>query len=540
VHLLLGLLVLTLRASVVRAADDVAVWLERPLSPGSVVVLLDFMELPEAQVRWREALKSDDADVRGAAGRALHAAALPDLVPDLAAALAVEKDVPVATELIRAISASGTAEQDGGLLEAASRFPTLRPLVGNLIGRRRGLSALGLLARFRTIDDDEEGRRALVRAAARGGREGLTEAGRVVLEQEDPAGWAAIWDAAHLCGRIDPALVVASVQAKEPRIRALTYWFLAAELAMGKLGRTTCQDLRAAIDRIPVQKPLPISLDAVYWERQAAFAQELFKRAKGRKPVEDLVWARTLPMRAPVMRPWPLPGPTGAVSRYLTAAERAALVKNDFLSARTAGDPSFISERESFALGPRPYRPPVAPREFPKGYAVGVSAILGCDAKSAGMIGAEVDYDVAGRPSTVVVDDVKAAPECVRAGRLLLRSSFFSPYINSVESTGQQPEPAHEHVRLVLDPDLMPEVTTAPEQIEFARGIPPGGGPKGLVYLEFVIGTRGGVSNVQVIRGLSKERDAAAITLVSQWRFKPALRDGVAVATLASGRVSFR
>jgi TonB family protein len=90
---------------------------------------------------------------------------------------------------------------------------------------------------------------------------------------------------------------------------------------------------------------------------------------------------------------------------------------------------------------------------------------------------------------------------------------------------------------LVLDYDQRPKLTkmTRPKYPEgaFNKRV------QGTVLLMLVIDTAGNVSEAEVLESV-KELDEASITCVKEWRFKPALKDGQAVGTLALAPVKFR
>ena len=62
----------------------------------------------------------------------------------------------------------------------------------------------------------------------------------------------------------------------------------------------------------------------------------------------------------------------------------------------------------------------------------------------------------------------------------------------------------------------------------------------GSVLLKLVIGTDGVPRNFQLLRGCGYGLDEQAAQTVSRWRFRPGLKDGNPVATLANVEVNFR
>jgi len=62
---------------------------------------------------------------------------------------------------------------------------------------------------------------------------------------------------------------------------------------------------------------------------------------------------------------------------------------------------------------------------------------------------------------------------------------------------------------------------------------------QGIVILECVIGPRGDVTKVRVLRGIPL-LDQAAITAVKQWVYTPTLMNGVPVPVVMTVTVNFR
>ena len=63
---------------------------------------------------------------------------------------------------------------------------------------------------------------------------------------------------------------------------------------------------------------------------------------------------------------------------------------------------------------------------------------------------------------------------------------------------------------------------------------------QGTVVLTVVIGTDGKASDVQLRKGVGYGLDEQALDAITQWTFKPGMRDGMAVPVQASIEVNFR
>jgi protein TonB len=90
---------------------------------------------------------------------------------------------------------------------------------------------------------------------------------------------------------------------------------------------------------------------------------------------------------------------------------------------------------------------------------------------------------------------------------------------------------------LALDYDTPPKAVKlrAPKYPEIA----PGRRAQGTVLLMIVIDSTGHVPQAEVLESIPA-LDAAALKCVASWRFKPALKNGQPVSTLAISPVTFR
>ena len=67
-----------------------------------------------------------------------------------------------------------------------------------------------------------------------------------------------------------------------------------------------------------------------------------------------------------------------------------------------------------------------------------------------------------------------------------------------------------------------------------------GQGPyQGQVLVEAIIGPDGKIASTRIVRGLSPDLDAAALTAVRQWEYTPTVFDGVAISVPVTVVVTF-
>jgi TonB family protein len=122
------------------AAADWEMYLAKPLSPGSVALLVQHSTEPRVLGRWAQALKDPRPEVRAAAARAINVTSARNLLSDVGVALAAEPDEAAAIEEIRALATLGAGEPE--LQAAAQRDPRLQWFVTSALeGVRRALDA---------------------------------------------------------------------------------------------------------------------------------------------------------------------------------------------------------------------------------------------------------------------------------------------------------------------------------------------------------------------------------------------------------------
>jgi TonB family protein len=104
--------------------------LAKPLSPGSVALLVEHASQPRVAARWSEALKDPRPAVRAAAARAINVTGTTALAPDLTAARATETDSGAAREEDAALAAFRGARGPAPGDPAAGRPATWRTASG--------------------------------------------------------------------------------------------------------------------------------------------------------------------------------------------------------------------------------------------------------------------------------------------------------------------------------------------------------------------------------------------------------------------------
>jgi TonB family protein len=122
---------------------------------------------------------------------------------------------------------------------------------------------------------------------------------------------------------------------------------------------------------------------------------------------------------------------------------------------------------------------------------------------------------------------------------LLSGPALLDAQIQSSSSEGSSSKPkTGNQVFRVGDGVTAPGIISAPdpEYSEKARKI----GYRGTCVLLLVVDAKGVPQDVKVTRAIGMGLDEKAVEAVRQWRFKPAMKDGVSVAVLINVEVAFR
>ncbi len=555
------------------ATDQPADWykvLVRPLSPGSVALLIEHSTDPVVQEHWSRALREPRPEVRAAAARVLNVTGSKALVPNLLAALTAETDPDTAGEEIAALAALGGPAIDVQLLDVAGRGPRLALDVVAALGRSRGRQALAYLPALRSLSLTPGTLVRFFRLACGGEAEVLVSAGATALGAHDAAAWSAVLRTARMEQvPLGERLLISSVTDQPPRLRESSYWHLFLEP-----GPQPSAALRQALEASP-------EAGAETADVTAQFAWELVWRKWGRLPREDAAWIARTSGPEPLTIDEELVT-RGDVLQALTPSELAAL------SARLAGGADVLGTRlrelESLKDAARASKDPAAagrvigqPQKvgrsvpmrtsdpFPRGFRTDLMAVTGCRGGRGQFGGGRISSGRDGRPREVVFIKPEAPNECAEALRPLALASLITadrlprpdvpeivilpldpqaldcPETEGSEAAGQsrQRTPLDRIFRVgpqdrILEPKKVRHVNPLyPDTARQQR-------VQGLVVLETTINTSGCVSRIELLQGTDPRLDAAALLAVSGWRYTPTLLNGVPVPVIMTVTVYFR
>ena len=517
--------------------------LARPLSPGSVALLVEHPNEPGVHERWAAALKDARPEVRASAARVIHASGSIGLLPDLLATLATEADVTAAIEELRALGSLGNPSIDGALIAAGRRLG--RPVVdvtAETLGRTRGTDAFQHLPSLRSAGLSRLGYEHLTRMATRDGRTGLLRGATAALGEADPLGWEAVLHEARRAGLpIDASLIESSLGMPSPRFRTLTYWHLALEIHRGVV---IASSVTAALGSTPEAKsqepgPEPGLLDA-----QVAF--EMLQRAQGRDPREVGGWVALARAGRPML-PHGLADEETLLKR-LTAAEREILQLPDAKKVKHL--------RKASLSGPQAPVIRMTAR-FPWRFAPDIIAASGCKPGPRDLAAAVITYGTDGRPRRVSLIDTGLSPHCLEAGRALLLSALAPPGDSTESATvvvamasdvlacGEEEfEPTPDPSQVILG-ELVPISGPIPPPRKTVN-VPPvypeavrQAHVEGIVILEAVVSPSGCVMELKVLQSIPM-LNAAAMSAVMHWRYTPTLLRGRPVPVIMTVTVNFR
>ena len=510
--------------------------LQLPLSPGAIALMVEHATHPGIADRLAAAVGDRQADIRAAAARVAFVTDMRGLVPQLAAALAVERVADPAVEQTRALASFGGPERDGAIVDAWSTLGKRGAWrAAAAYASARGPAAFAALPRLRTADPSVQALAAFLRAA----RPDVNILGTLAddaLAARDATLNDAVWTAARDLGlELGDARLAAALQHVETpaiRVDAVTY-LLRSWDGVRPLPRVVREALASMA---------PLSNDPT--NARALVAQELAKRAAG------------LPSSRPPGWPDLLKRPAPGAAALLGLPSAVHLL--------TAQEQRLVRRALPHLEGRLPPIPPPAHRSdlpmmiqaieaYPAGFLASVYSVSGCDARKAKREGfwagaAELTLRRDGRAGRVsTIDTGLTQPGCVDATRILL--------MTHVAAVSPPEEGERRVVMVPFDLDVI--ACRAAEPPETLRPVPTNGTflspPKktrhvdpvypqsallarveGLLRLEATIGTTGCVLDLRVTQGADPRLDLAALQAVLGWQFSPTIVDGAPVPTAIS------
>lgn len=512
-------------------------------TPGAMALLVRHVARSEAHHRLAAGLRDSRADVRAAAARVIHVVAGKGLVPDLAAALATEREADPALEIGRALAALGGPAHDAAVAASWTRVPPgSAGRVAVPFASVRGQAALDLLPRLRATDPGISSLTAFLVAAHPEPSVVATLIAAAIDDGDAPTLGGVLDASRQLAITVDDdQLVEALAPTREPDLR------LAA--ARHVLRRWTSQrPLSARVTAaLGAETPLGGKNDVL----EARLVREFGRRAGGAPPSATREWLALFDDPPPSLIAIAM---RGAANRLLTDNERRRLLRA-FPNLRVLDDGP--ADLQALAAAPAPPRVEVLDG-FPDGFISGVMATAGCDLKSAARTGlgagaGQLTRHPDGRVRRVSrLETGVTQPSCVLATDVLLMTHVATtqPAGGRALDVGVVPFDAeylacrsrqsHDVTAVGMSSTSRLE---APKKTRHVDPVyPPGAqqsGVEGIVLLNATIGTQGCPGHVHVLQGVDPRLDLAALLAVTRWRFTPTRIDGTAVPVELGVAVQF-
>lgn len=509
--------------------------MQAPLTPGVVARLFEHIARPDVHARIGEALHDADPGVRAAAARVMFMSGDRGRALALAEALAAETAIDPLVEMSRALTHLGDVSHDALLFAAWERLGTNGAWKAAVAyGLARGPSALAAIPRLHAIDPGAQPLAAMVRAA-RPDRATLAE----LAAKARTAGDAAVYGAALSAARalkvaLDDAAVVAGLESGVPDIRLLAAIHV---LTSWRKTATPAPPVAAALHDV---EPLGPDGDAL-----ALLARELAQRAGGRAAATSAAWTALVndpsPQLVGLLR---LPAAHG----LLTEQERRRIARrldNTDLDRREA-------DVEADAAGPGSVR---LADGYPTGFMASVFAATGCELRRIGqdaIAAATVAFVPDGRTGrAATIDTGLNNAACREAFRVALRTLVTDDsevaggqrvVVLPFELDLQQCLDGQDHAAPWSSVTGLAELTPPRKTRHRNPNYPASAlqqGVQGAVRLAAVIGTKGCLQPVQVIRSVDPRLDIAALRSVFGWRFAPPEVEGRAVPFPITIEVTF-
>jgi TonB family protein len=535
-RLVLVLALVSLASFAAHAADPIEAVLARPVSPGTLAMLLEYNTDQRVVTRWVEALSNADPHVRATAARLLHVGGAAGAVPQLRSAIVAESDPAAAMEMARPLLAMGAASDDAALLEVAKRIPA--PEVAIAVSQTRKHLALNSLPTFLALPVSESTAAAIVSNLVSDDPDALERVAQAALDATAASWWNAILAASVEAKHpLSAQRVLAGIASSSKEKSDATWWYAAIVTARGQ----------------PVAGlPSPRGA-AAPGTVEGAFARELVARAAGSAPIPQPILESTI-RSGPglIVPPFVSPELRWSLRSMLTDSERDALGIGVSVAPRTS---SAVTEPLRGDFG--------AIRtvsDLPAGFVTDVLKQTGCtDPDSSDIAGAVVRFDN-NRLRQVQWVATALSPQCEAAARYITAASLvpewaaapgtrefvalpmhraFIECLASVEpetresgayQVGAWPMLGHSNIKPPTKTrNVSPVYPTADQNARV----------QGVVILEATIGPSGCVARTRVLRDMTTGLNVSALRAVTGWAFTPTLLNGRPVPVIMTVTVQF-
>lgn len=526
------------------APDEI---LARPISPGTVALLVEHSNAPAVQARLGAALRHANSEIRAAAARVLFVTGARGMVAAMTVALAAETSEDAAVEQARFLAYFGSTEARAAV---AAAWPRLGPRVALssavALASVEGPSALDRIPALLAAGIRRPQLADVIAVAARGERDRIERVLLDALRANDAILAEAVLRAAARppvvtlnATTIDAVLAVGQPES----LRLAAAWYL----------------VRAWTDAQP-PGPTPTA------KAIEVFSARLVAAEQAKQPTHALLFGRELLSRASGARPL-RGGPWNDVLQTADSTVQEMVRGNLALRVLSADEIDRIVRRRGYAASRKRLSAGAAATVanlqtadgYPPGFATGVFEAAGClpreesGPRSDGVAGGVVTLRDQGRVERLSLMQARLAqPGCHLAVRVLLQNfvetaggpfrqgeerAVLIPFDAAYFACQDATEPA-----MPVDEDAAPNVTK-PQK---TKNVPPryprpaiDERVQGTVVIDATITSKGCISTARVLHGTDPRLDWAGIEAVLQWRYTPAHLDGVPLPVIMTMMAAF-
>jgi TonB family protein len=529
------------------AAEDLTTLLARPMTPGSVALLVEHVMEPAAQKRLIEAVKHEDPAVRAVAARIAFVTTSRGLLAPLIATVAKETNTHTAVEQIRALMGMTGESGDTLALRHVQRLggPTAKAMVESL-ARTRPQDLVKHLPALLAAAGEANTLGGPIAVAIIQHPAAANDILQAVLASKNVALLESILETTR--DRTDiafpSAMLVQALRSSEEDQRSVIVWHLFETFHTGD-GDDVPEDVLAAAAPRPAAATTAAA--DLTWED---FSREMLARVR-KTPPSKADWASLIASEKHRER---VRGMSHGAYAYLTPAELKAVgVVRDFDQAQE----SRRFQRQVRSYGTDGQTRMQVMRTIPvfaKGLLGDLLAVTGCRVPNEEHFAAgEVTYRPGGAPQRISLIQTQLSKEC---------KAFVSAMMKLTIALAEYPIAPDfaDHIVLLFNkqylacaddpfppvrPRFGPNSTLVrPKRIKNADIQYPSAALRhqveGVVVLGVRISYTGCVGAAETLRSVSPLLDFAAIQGVFGARYTPTILDGQPIETYMSYTVSFR
>jgi TonB family protein len=526
-------------------AEDLPALLERPMTPGSVALLVEHVTQPAAQKRLAEAIKHEDPAVRAVAARIAFVTQSRGLVSGLITAMAKEEHVPAAVEQIRALLGIVGQAGDNVAMRHVQRVggPAAVAMAESL-ARTRPRDLVTHLPALLAAGGEPDALGGPIAAAVIQHPSAANEILQAVLATKNVALWDSILGTTRNNTDIalSSAVLVQALQSSEEYQRVEVVWHLFETIHGGD---------EAPEDALAAAAPRPAAATAaagdLTWED---FSREMLARAR-KVPPTKADWAGLMALETHRERVRAL---SHGVYAYLTPGELKAIGAVRGFDNAAESQRFERTRRRANTEGQTRTQVMRTIPVFAKGLLGDLLKVTGCRPPNERHFAAgEVTYRPEGGPQHISIINTTQSKDC---------AAFVSAMMKLTIALGERPitPDSADHIVLLFNrqylacaddpfppvrPRFGPHSTLVrPKRIKQADIQYPQAALRADVDGAVVLGVRishtGCVGSAETLRSINPLLDLAAIQGVFTAQYAPATLDGQPIETHMTYTVNFR